>query len=769
MRIIYKIARLELVNLFYSPVAWLLLIFLVFIIGSAFTDFFEVIARSKELGGGGGYALSERLFYARGGLWYTVKTMLYFIMPLLTMGLISQEYNWGTIKFLFSAPISSRQIILGKYLGVMLYGLLVVMVLMFYMFIAWYYIDAFEWPAVLSGLLGLYLLFGLYAAIGLFMSTLTTYQIVAAIGMFAVLGLLELTAEVGQEYAFVRDITYWLAMGQRTNNFISGLISSEDVLYFCIVGTMFLIFSILRMQLKRERCTFVHKTLRYLVVFVVAMLLGYTTSLPKMKFYYDATFNKINTLTPASQEIVAKLDGDLKITTYVNLLQPSSFRITPKGIKRDMARYDRFVRFKPETQLDYVFYYHTDTMGSIYKRYFKEKSLQKALEDEAKLADTKLSRYTPLDKIQVPVDLADEGYRFLSVIERGDGQRTILRSFNDMSKLASETEISAALKRLAMRLLRVGFVSDHQARSVSTDKNRDYSHMMIQKTNRFALINQGFDVLEIRLERDSMEVDSLDILIVAEPLEAFTETEMEILSRYVASGRNLIIAGKPKTSDKLKSLMDLLGVAFEQGTLVQKPAFEQPMNLLLCKALPDTYTFSRYFGILVRNNGNITMPGAAAINVIENKGFKTTPLLVSLDPACWNEKQTVDFVNETPTLDVKTGEKVGRRVTMLAMERKCNNREQRILVIGDADCFSAGELSTFRRRIPTYNGMLINAMFDWLSYSELPVNTRHASKVDNNTTVTMKAASWMAAMLKWIFPSLILILCVFVLIRRKGK
>lgn len=68
-----------------------------------------------------------------------------------------------------------------------------------------------EWSAVFSGLLGLYLLFGLYAAIGLFMSTLTTYQIVAAIGMFAVLGLLELAAEVGQEYAFVRD--YYLLVG----------------------------------------------------------------------------------------------------------------------------------------------------------------------------------------------------------------------------------------------------------------------------------------------------------------------------------------------------------------------------------------------------------------------------------------------------------------------------------------------------------------------------------------------------------------------------
>ena len=69
--------------------------------------------------------------------------------------------------------------------------------------IAWGLVDSFEWQAVLTGLLGLFLLLGFYAALGLFMSTLTTYQIVAALGMLVMLAFLGVISEVGQEYALI--------------------------------------------------------------------------------------------------------------------------------------------------------------------------------------------------------------------------------------------------------------------------------------------------------------------------------------------------------------------------------------------------------------------------------------------------------------------------------------------------------------------------------------------------------------------------------------
>lgn len=282
MRVIYKIARLELANLFFSPVAWFVLVFWVFIMGLNFTGKMEEMARMQEFGSSF-YAITEKLFYGSGGLCGFLKTVLYFVMPVLTMGLISQEYNFGSIKLLFSSPITSRQIVFGKYLGIMAYGLLIMAFMFLYVLVSWCIVENFEWQVVLNGMLGLYLLFGLYAAIGLFMSALTNYQILSAICMLVMLTVLNWIVGIGQEYAFIRDITYWMSFESRVGNFIKGMLCSEDVLYFIILSLMFLCFSVLKMQLQRERCSLTSKVLRYVGVFVVAMLLGYITSRPSLK------------------------------------------------------------------------------------------------------------------------------------------------------------------------------------------------------------------------------------------------------------------------------------------------------------------------------------------------------------------------------------------------------------------------------------------------------------------------------------------------------
>lgn len=76
----------------------------------------------------------------------------------------------------------------------------------------------------------------------------------------------------------------------------------------------------------------------------------------------------------------------------------------------------------------------------------------------------------------------------------------------------------------------------------------------------------------------------------------------------------------------------------------------------------------------------------------------------------------------------------------MALNRECHGRDQRIIVVGDADCFSMGELSALRRNLPSSNRVLIDAMFDWLSYEELPVNTVRPGKIDNNFTLSYEAA-----------------------------
>ena len=92
---------------------------------------------------------------------------------------------------------------------------------------AFIFVKNLDIPLILSGLLGIYLVLCAYSAIGLFMSTLTSYQIVAAIGTFAVLMVLSMIGGWWQDYDFIRDVTYWLSMPGRSGKFIAGLICSD--------------------------------------------------------------------------------------------------------------------------------------------------------------------------------------------------------------------------------------------------------------------------------------------------------------------------------------------------------------------------------------------------------------------------------------------------------------------------------------------------------------------------------------------------------------
>ena len=120
MKTVFKIAKTELALLFYSPIAWFLLIAFLFQCGLAYTGTMENVLIQQEMGGRGLQYLvflTARIFAPPYGIWPRVVSNLYLYLPLLTMGLMSREINNGTIKLLYSSPIKVREIIFGKFLA----------------------------------------------------------------------------------------------------------------------------------------------------------------------------------------------------------------------------------------------------------------------------------------------------------------------------------------------------------------------------------------------------------------------------------------------------------------------------------------------------------------------------------------------------------------------------------------------------------------------------------------------------------------------------
>src|ERR1700743_1041791 len=99
MKTTLKIAKTELALLFYSPIAWFLLVAFLFQCGLAYTGVIEGLLTQQELGGAGlRYLtfLTAGIFAPPYGIWPSLAGKLYLYLPLLTMGLMSRETSSGT-------------------------------------------------------------------------------------------------------------------------------------------------------------------------------------------------------------------------------------------------------------------------------------------------------------------------------------------------------------------------------------------------------------------------------------------------------------------------------------------------------------------------------------------------------------------------------------------------------------------------------------------------------------------------------------------------
>ncbi len=764
MKMIYKIARTELQTLFYSPVAWLILVIFTFQTSMAFADVFGNMVRTQEMGYRL-YSVTLGTYTGWNGLFTAVQNYLYFYIPLLTMGLMSRELGSGSIKLLYSSPVANTQIILGKFLSMMIYGLVLIGVLFLFVIYGACVTKAFDFVATLSGLLGLYLLICAYAAIGLFMSSLTSYQVVAALGTLAILAVLNFVGRMWQDIELVRDITYWLAINGRASEFIDGLICSEEVLYFLIVISLFLSLSILRLRAIRQKTYWAVSLGKYVAVSLLAATLGYVTSRPKLMFFYDATRTKVRTLTQNSQDIVSRMDGGLTITSFTNILDAYYWVVLPNNVNYDLERFKQYTRFKPEIKMKYVYYYDKADYPELDKRFpglsDRERMVKIA---ESYRMDTTL--FIRPEEVKKQIDLSPEKNRFVRLLERDNGQKTFLRVFDDPMVFPGETEISAAFKRLVMELPMVGFLRGHGERDCIREGDRDYNRFAQDKPYRYSLINQGFDFKEVTLDQEIPA--QVDILVIADMRNPLSAEEQKRLDQYIANGGNLLIAGEPRRQEVMNPLIEQLGVQFMPGRLVRPSKNFQP-DLIMALPTKEAGEFSYIFNAMIRREQIATMPSCAGLSYTTDRGFTVTPLFKSDTIGGWNEVETTDFIDDTVRINPAAGEIEQSFITGLALSRKVGDKEQKIVILGDADCISNGEISFNRKNVPAANFSIITGSFFWMSDEEVPIDVRRPTPPDNEVYVGTTGMQVTKIISMGILPAILALSSIFIWIRRRGR
>lgn len=753
MKKILRIARLELSLLFYSPIAWILLIIFIIQCGTTFTGLLEAREATQQLGNPLDN-LTIKIFGGRDGFFSAVQHKLYLYIPLLTMGLMSREISSGSIKLLFSSPVTNRQIILGKFAAMMAYGFLLVLVLFGILVAGLISIEQLDVKFVLGGILGLYLLMCAYSAIGLFMSSLTSYQVVAAISTLALFAALSFIGTVGQSTDFVRDITYWISIDGRADNFINGLIGSKDVIYFLLVIFLFLALTIMRLNSGRETASTFVQSGRYSLLVAVVLAIGYFSSLPQFTGYYDTTRFKERTLTDNSKELLKQLDKPVKITSYVNVVNGFAHLGSPKFRIFDLKQFDQYTRFLPDLEMNYVTYYDSTFTA----RDHSEKTLEEQANKYSLAYGFEFERVLAPEEIRKQINLEPEQNLFVRMVEY-DGKSTPLRMFFDMLTYPGEAEISAALKRLMVDAPVVGVLTGNDERSILKKGDRDYIELTNALSSRGALINQGFDVEEIILSDSAAIPQNLAALLVADPIEAYSPEQIAQLTEYIDKGGNLLLAAEPGKQSILNPLAEKLGVSFMPGKLLHESK-ELDLDLVQAKISAKAADFNTK----ISGEDVISMPGAVALNYTSTGGFEATPVLLTDKKSAWNKTEpfnlAIDSVAFRPGIDKRIAAPVA-----LALTRQVAGKEQKIMVVGDADFMSNGELGRYNLRTKNFE-FTINT-FKWFSNGEFPIDTSRPEAIDNKILVTQAQISWLQLFFIALLPISLGAFGTITLIRRK--
>jgi ABC-2 type transport system permease protein len=222
------IARREIGSYFHSPIAYVAMTLFLVASGISFLNDFEP----------GQPAALRSIFDWM--IWFLVL-----IVPILSMGLLSQEWATGTIETLMTAPVGETDVVLGKFLGLIPTLLYVVMLRIYG------HPDA---GPIISGYLGILLVGALFISVGLFCSSLTRSQIVAAVASAAILVLITIIPWfVGSKAALPK---FWRgvidqAVFKRYTDFSKGVLDLGNVVFFVLTTAVFLFVTVKVLESRR--------------------------------------------------------------------------------------------------------------------------------------------------------------------------------------------------------------------------------------------------------------------------------------------------------------------------------------------------------------------------------------------------------------------------------------------------------------------------------------------------------------------------------------
>ncbi len=184
---------------------------------------------------------------------HNMVVILLLVIPLITMRVFAEEKKDGTAELLFTYPVKDTTVVLAKYSAVMtIFGLMLTGTLCSMIILR--IITAYDILPALAGILGLLLITSAFAMLGIFVSTLTESQIVAAVISFGILLLFFVISWASQSVGpFFGKILKELSIIEHFDSFSKGLIDTSDIIFYINFTILFFFLTLRILESKQWR------------------------------------------------------------------------------------------------------------------------------------------------------------------------------------------------------------------------------------------------------------------------------------------------------------------------------------------------------------------------------------------------------------------------------------------------------------------------------------------------------------------------------------
>ncbi|GLQ98588.1 ABC transporter permease [Dyella mobilis] len=258
---LFAVTRLELRRLFVRPLGWFIAALALAELGWRFALLLQIFllnqVRLAALPDGPGYTdlVAVRMyssFITGSPLPFGVIELALLLVPLLTMSTLASERSAGTLQLLFASGLSSTRILLGKYLAVLIW-LALWLLLAIAIPISLAHGTSLDWGKLAAATLGTFLALAVLGAIGVSCSAFASHPAVAAVAALMA-GLALNCVNLGAQLAGVNNgFLNWLAMSTHQETLLRGLVSSADITWFLLVIAVALALGVRRLAADRER------------------------------------------------------------------------------------------------------------------------------------------------------------------------------------------------------------------------------------------------------------------------------------------------------------------------------------------------------------------------------------------------------------------------------------------------------------------------------------------------------------------------------------